>query len=178
MMFSAGKVSKEGELYNGPRSEEAFVMVLNDECGVERAVGGGLNEKAGRVEAWDKRILEYLNETGEKKEEIASSLKKDIEAASGPSAGWYAKALAKVTGPDGDAWLKKERKRFVIYSTRAILVFTTGYRLSALLKKEETTDAKVDELKTRLNILRAFVKKKKKSTGKAQEGSGKTREEL
>jgi hypothetical protein len=40
-----GKNSKdEPELYEGPRTREAFVEFLNDRCGTHRSVGGGLNQ--------------------------------------------------------------------------------------------------------------------------------------
>ena len=39
------KDNKEGIPYEGGRSEEDFVNFLNEKCGTQRAVGGGLNEK-------------------------------------------------------------------------------------------------------------------------------------
>lgn len=39
------KDNKKGELYEGGRNEEDFVEFLNEKCGTQRAVGGGLNEK-------------------------------------------------------------------------------------------------------------------------------------
>ncbi len=35
----------EPEEYDGERSEEAFVKFLNEKCGTQRAVGGGLNDE-------------------------------------------------------------------------------------------------------------------------------------
>ena len=37
--------NKAGEHYEGGRSEEDFVNFLNEKCGTQRAVGGGLNDK-------------------------------------------------------------------------------------------------------------------------------------
>ena len=39
------KDNKEGEAYTGGRTEADFVNFLNERCGTQRAVGGGLNEK-------------------------------------------------------------------------------------------------------------------------------------
>ena len=39
------KGSKEPEEYDGGRTEEDFVKFLNEKCGTQRAVGGGLNEE-------------------------------------------------------------------------------------------------------------------------------------
>ena len=39
------KGSSEPEDYTGERTEQAFVDFLNEKCGTQRAVGGGLNEK-------------------------------------------------------------------------------------------------------------------------------------
>jgi hypothetical protein len=37
--------NKDGEDYNGGRSEANFVDFLNERCGTQRAVGGGLNDE-------------------------------------------------------------------------------------------------------------------------------------
>lgn len=39
------KGSSEPGDYTGERTEQAFVDFLNEKCGTQRAVGGGLNEK-------------------------------------------------------------------------------------------------------------------------------------
>lgn len=43
------KDNKEGETYDGGRSEEDFVNFLNKRCGTHRAVGGGLNAQASYI---------------------------------------------------------------------------------------------------------------------------------
>ena len=42
------KENKESPLaYEGGRDEASFVAYLNEKCGTQRAVGGGLNEEVG-----------------------------------------------------------------------------------------------------------------------------------
>ena len=40
-------MTPEPEDYDGERSEKAFVDFLNEKCGAQRAVGGGLNDEVG-----------------------------------------------------------------------------------------------------------------------------------
>lgn len=94
-----------------------FVNFLNEKCGTHRKVGGGLNDKAGRVDEWDKRIQEFLPEAGAKREEIVALLKEEIGKSTGLVSELYAKTLAKVNVEGGEAWLKKERKRFVYFTS-------------------------------------------------------------
>lgn len=74
---------------------------------------------------------------------------------------------------------KGEKKVRLFYFSLLCLIC---YRLNKLLKKEDTADSKADELKIKLNILRAFAKKKHDSvteTPEAKEDISKTaREEL
>lgn len=47
MFFSKGE--KTPIEYKGDRSEEDFVAFLNEKCGTQRAVGGGLTDQACHV---------------------------------------------------------------------------------------------------------------------------------
>lgn len=46
--FPAG--SDEAEDYEGGRSEADFVQFLNEKCGTQRAVGGGLSDEVSAVD--------------------------------------------------------------------------------------------------------------------------------
>lgn len=48
---------KEVESYEGPRTEQAFVDFLNERCGTQRAVGGGLNDKVGHVQTVNETLF-------------------------------------------------------------------------------------------------------------------------
>jgi protein disulfide-isomerase A6 len=43
--FPAGSKDKKPLDYEGGRDEAGFVKFLNEKCGTQRAVGGGLNDK-------------------------------------------------------------------------------------------------------------------------------------
>ncbi|KDN42268.1 hypothetical protein RSAG8_06935, partial [Rhizoctonia solani AG-8 WAC10335] len=51
--FPKGSSTKEAVSYDLGRSEADFVKFLNEQCGTHRAVGGGLNELAGRLPTLD-----------------------------------------------------------------------------------------------------------------------------
>lgn len=107
--------------YDQARTEEAFVMFLNQHCGTNRAVGGGLNDIAGRLgETWDSWATEIMSFAGsaqqDAKERIievanlmkagVAEVKKDEEWA----AKWYARVAEKVANGSHE-WIEKESKR-------------------------------------------------------------------
>ena len=55
------KDNKDGEAYNGGRSQEDFITYLNARCGLKRVAGGGLTDDAGRVEALDALAAKFMS---------------------------------------------------------------------------------------------------------------------
>jgi protein disulfide-isomerase A6 len=55
------KGSSEAVAYEGGRTEADFVNFLNKQCGTHRAVGGGLNELAGRVPSLDSLAARFAS---------------------------------------------------------------------------------------------------------------------
>ena len=107
--------------YEGGRSEADFVQFLNEHCGTNRAVGGGLNDLAGLVPQLESHVLEFFAVAEDKKQDIIASvkaevskLKKDAEKAGS----WYIRALEKAL-KDGETWVEKEHKRSVFLPTRS-----------------------------------------------------------
>lgn len=133
--------SSTPEKYEGARSEDALVAFINEKSGTHRVVGGGLDAKAGTIEAVDSILAKYVTSNGLSDIEKATS---DIsEVAKGLKdkyAAYYVKALQKLGQNPGYA--RKEQTR-----------------LAGLLKKGGLTQEKIDDLTSRSNILKRFLVK-------------------
>ncbi|KAJ7707688.1 disulfide isomerase [Mycena rosella] len=131
------KGSTEPEDYEGGRSEADFVAFLNKKCGTERAVGGGLSDQAGRLPEFDALASKFFVAAGDARD----TLLKDAAAlavSAGVVSKHYLRVMEKlVNGTEG--YLEKETKR-----------------LESILKKRSLAPAKLDEIKIKSNILRAF----------------------
>ncbi|KAG1905485.1 protein disulfide isomerase [Suillus fuscotomentosus] len=131
----------EVEAYEGPRTEQAFVAFLNERCGTHRAVGGGLNDEAGRIAELDALAQKFLAAAGDARDYIhkeALTLSESL----GETAKYYIRVMEKVVN-DQESYIEKESKR-----------------LASILTKRTMSPAKLDEIKTKANILSAFVAKK------------------
>ena len=109
--------------YEGGRSEADFVEFLNEHCGTNRAVGGGLNDLAGLIPQLESHVLEFFATTEDKKQEILASVKAEVsklEEGAVKAGAWYARALEKAL-KGGEAWVEKEHKRSVLLITRSRL---------------------------------------------------------
>lgn len=131
---------KEVENYEGPRTEEAFVSFLNERCGTHRAVGGGLNDEAGRLSELDSVAQKFLAATADTRGAIYHEAKVLSESLGAPS-NHYLRVMEKIIG--SEAYIEKESKR-----------------LASILSKRTMAPAKLDEIKTKANVLKAFVAKK------------------
>lgn len=106
--FSRGS-DKEPVAYEGGRSEEAFTEFLNERCGTNRAVGGGLNDKAGREPMLDAFASKFVSSVGDArndiyKEAVAFATQAKIDAKH------YIKVMEKVANGTED-YIVKETKR-------------------------------------------------------------------
>ena len=63
------KGSTEPVMYEGGRSEDAFVQYLNTNSGTHRAVGGGLDATGGTIEAFETVISKFQSAYGDGVEE-------------------------------------------------------------------------------------------------------------
>ncbi|PYH88415.1 disulfide isomerase TigA [Aspergillus ellipticus CBS 707.79] len=133
--FPAG--SSEAVAYNGARSQQAFIDFLNEQTGTHRAIGGGLDAKAGTIVSLD--------------ELIASSAPADLAAA-------LKKAAADLTDVYAPYYVKVADK----LSQNAEYVEKELARLQKILAKGGSAPEKVDDLVSRSNILRQFVAEEEK----------------
>lgn len=135
------KGSKDAEEYSGARTEDALVEFVNSKAGTFRIAGGGLNEKAGTVEAIDNILQKYVTTNGIKDiEQATKDVKEAIKGVQNKSTEYYLKALAKLTG--NPEYAMKEQTR-----------------LAGLLKKGGMSPEKIDDLQKRSNILSKFLVK-------------------
>lgn len=129
---------KEVEDYEGARTEEAFVNFLNEKCGTNRAVGGGLNDQAGRLAELDAIAQKFLTAVGTARD-VAYKEGKALSEGLGSAAHYYVRVMERIV-KDSEAYIDKESKR-----------------LASILNKRTLASAKLDEIKIKLNILNAFV---------------------
>jgi len=148
------KDNKETPLaYEGGRTEADFVNFLNEKCGTHRAVGGGLNDEAGRLAEFDNLARQFFVATGDARDALYKQAIA-LGASAGAASKHYLRVMEKlVNGTEG--YVEKEAKR-----------------LAAILKKRDLSSSKIDEIKTKVNILRAFVEEKveegKEKVGRAE----------
>ncbi len=130
------KGSKTPQAYEGGRTEKDLIGFLNKNAGTHRAVGGGLDAKAGTIEALDAVVAKLtaggsLTTISEEAQKAAQSLKDKY-------AEYYVKVFNKLSNSDG--YVEKELAR-----------------LDGLLRKGGLAPGKVDDLTSRSNILRKFT---------------------
>ena len=152
--FGEGKDNKANPIaYNGGRDEQSFVNFLNEKCGTHRAVGGGLNDLAGRVPSLDELAQKFIGATSDARAVLigkAANLGKDSKQ--------YIRVMEKVAEKSND-YITKELKRYALYSKLSFQSHLTLFnRLGSILEKGTLGSQKLDEIKIKLNILSAFTK--------------------
>jgi protein disulfide-isomerase A6 len=147
--FPAG--STEGELYKGGRAEADFVSFINEKTGTHRVVGGGLDATAGTIDALNHIALKFAA-GGAALADLAADAKKAVEGLGEgiqyKYAEYYIRVFDKLSKSDG-------------YAAKELS------RLDGMLRKGGLAPSKVDELQSKANILRQFIKDAaEKITGK------------
>lgn len=135
--FPAG--STEGLDYQGGRDEASLVEYVNDQAGLHRRIGGGLDLKAGTVELLDELVLGV---SGKNVDDVLKEVQASAKSVSDVGSEYYVKVLQKLQGNKG--YLEKE-----------------SARLQNLLAKGGLARPKEDDLTRRLNVLKAFMKGEK-----------------
>ncbi|KHN95748.1 protein disulfide-isomerase tigA precursor [Metarhizium album ARSEF 1941] len=138
--FPAG--SKKAESYDGARSEDAFVEFINKEAGTHRVAGGGLDRDAGTIPVLDSLVAKFIE--GAKLEDTAAEVKSAIEKLGDDAKYAYAKYYIRVF----DKLNKSDN--FVAMELS---------RLEGILENGGLGPSKRDEVQSRTNVLRRFVKK-------------------
>lgn len=141
------KNSKTAVPYEGARDEPAFLNYMNEKTGLHRAVGGGLDAKAGTIEALDIIVAKL---SGSNLSSVTSDAKKAAKDLKDKYASYYLKVLDKVSA--NKEYLEKEIGR-----------------LEGMIKKGGLARPKEDDLTSRLNILKQFGVEKATDDGKKEE---------
>lgn len=126
------------EPYEGGRSEKDLLNFMNEKAETHRAIGGGLDAKAGIITSLD-AIVGKLTAGGS----LASGSEEATKAAKGLKdkyAEYYLKVFSKLENSQGYA--EKELAR-----------------LEGMIKKGGLAPEKLDDLVSRSNILRTFTAK-------------------
>ena len=140
------KDNKAGEEYNGGRSEQDFIDFLNDKCGTNRVSGGGVNDQAGRIDAFDALAKKFIEDSdAESRQTTIDQITAQAEAESEPdykkSGQYYAKFMKKI--------LEKGESYVATEIARLERMLTSGGNI-----KED----KRDQMFKRKNILNVFLK--------------------
>ena len=131
------KGSKSAIPYEGARSEEALLTYLNEKANTHRLVGGGLDAKAGIIEALDSIVAKIV--PGHNAAAISEEISKAAGSVTDKYADYYSKVAAKLSASSDYA--QKELKR-----------------LEGILKKGGLAPTKQDDITSRSNILRSFMR--------------------
>jgi len=134
------KDNKEPVDYEGGRSEADFVAFLNEKCGTQRAVGGGLTDQAGRLSEFDTLANRFFTARNEARDKIFKEAAA-LSASAGATAKHYLRVMEKVVN-GSEVYVQKE-----------------ATRLAKILEKHNLAPAKLDEIKIKANILNAFSEK-------------------
>ncbi|KAI0380735.1 disulfide isomerase [Hypomontagnella monticulosa] len=148
------KGSTEGEAYSGGRTEKDLIEFLNEKTGTHRAVGGGLDATGGTIDILNHIAIKYAAGT-EKLADLAAEAKKAVaglaEGAQYKYAQYYIRVFDKLSQNEG--YVAKE-----------------SARLDGIIKKGGLAPSKLDELQSKTNILKQFIKKvEEKITGEKEE---------
>ncbi|KAL9640420.1 MAG: hypothetical protein Q9164_000302 [Protoblastenia rupestris] len=130
--FSKGSTTPEA--YEGGRTEQAFIEFINKKAGTHRMVGGGLDAKAGTIDALDTIVGKV---TGDDLATLSEKIKEAAKGLQNKYAEYYIKVSDKLSTNNG--YVDKELTR-----------------LEGLIKKGGLAPEKVDDLTSRSNILKKF----------------------
>jgi protein disulfide-isomerase A6 len=136
------KGSKEAEIYGGGRSEKDFIDFLNEKTGTHRAPGGGLDATGGTIDVLNHIALKYAAGT-DKLADLAKEAKKASEGLSEDASYKYAEYYIKVFDKlaENEGWVAKE-----------------AARLDGIIQKGGLAPEKLDELQSKTNILKQYLK--------------------
>ncbi|XP_066932317.1 uncharacterized protein [Clytia hemisphaerica] len=135
------KTNKDGEEYSSGRSEQNFIDFLNEKCGTNRVSGGGIDDKAGRIDAFDTAAETFMKNPDER-ESLIAQLADTAAGESDPdykkSGEYYVKVMKKIQ-EKGNEYVTKELAR-----------------LQRMLEGHMTSD-KRDTMFKRKNVLSVFA---------------------
>ncbi|KAF5098243.1 hypothetical protein D0Z03_001250 [Geotrichum reessii] len=137
LVFKAGE--KGHENYNGGRKVDDFVAYLNEVAGLDRNLDGTLGDSAGRFKSLDVIAHKYVEAAEDIRKELLEKISVFVEGPEAASAKIYQRFAEKINTGSVE-YLEKEIKR-----------------LGNIISKGALKSSKLDELKIKLNILKAYL---------------------
>lgn len=137
LVFKAGE--DDFETYSGGRKVENFVSYLNEVAGLDRNVDGTLGDNAGRFKSLDAIAHQYVEAAEDIRKDLLEQISAVVEGPEAASAKIYKRFAEKINAGSIE-YLEKEIKR-----------------LSNIISKGALKSSKLDELKTKLNILKTYL---------------------
>ncbi|KAI9324015.1 disulfide isomerase-like protein, partial [Obelidium mucronatum] len=131
--------STDPETYEQGREEKDFIAYLNEKCGTDRVVGGGLGEKAGLVTAFEGLVQKFKAAGKAVRKELVEEAKVVAKNSKNVYAAFYPKVMEKII-KDGEGYIAKEVAR-----------------LNKIASGGTTTLEKKDNFEIRRNILNSFA---------------------
>lgn len=133
--------TKEAVDYKGGRSERDLVQFVNEKAGTHRVPGGELDAVVGTIQALDTLVDKYVNgaELSKVTTEVQNAAKAFKDATEIKYAEYYVRIFDKIRKTEG--YVAKELAR-----------------LEGILEKGGLAGSKRDQIQTRTNVLRKFVK--------------------
>jgi len=109
-----GKGKNVAEDYDGERTEQDFIEYLNQKCGANRMKGGAVNNRAGRIDAFDHMADKFMSDSSynrtEAIESIAKTAEREVDPGYKKSMEYYVKVMKKVV-EKGEGYIATELNR-------------------------------------------------------------------
>lgn len=105
--------NKEGAEYSSGRSEQDFIDYLNEKCGTNRVSGGGVNDAAGRIDAFDEAAKKFINSPDERDAviaDVATATASESDPDHKKSGEYYVKFMKKIQDK-GESYVTSEVSR-------------------------------------------------------------------
>ncbi|KAI8048376.1 thioredoxin-like protein [Syncephalis plumigaleata] len=132
--------------YDGDRSELAFISFLNEHAGTDRRAGGGLGERAGRIDSLDALVKRFVAAAKSEQTAIIEEATEVANKLASKAANYYIKVMNKLHGLPNYAIKELQRLTNVIHAGNI-------------------ADDKLDFFTIRQNILRYFKVNAKTKSG-------------
>jgi protein disulfide-isomerase A6 len=153
------KDNKEPIPYTGGRARADFVSFLNEHCGTSRAIGGTLNNEAGRIPELNDIVTKFLSANDEARKAVVKDVSELVSQA-GETGRHYVRVMEKVLA-SGEEYLEKE-----------------VVRLGRILDRRQLSWPKLDEMRIKENIIKVFLENRPGAKRFSAEGFGRDAAEL
>lgn len=132
--------------YDGNRTTEDMLKFLNEKCNAFRSMNGSIDKYAGRIKSFDDLAKQFMKSDQETRKQLIKIAKMQLVLQNTIYSKYYIKVMEKSL--DDEEYPQREQKR-----------------LKQVLDEETVEKKQLENFKTRMNILDAFVEVPKISHG-------------